>query len=265
MNDYNEIEIKQAAQLFGNKANKSILVCPEHGQYEGWVMTVDGIVIPSQCDQCAKAEMMAERKKREEEIAERMRNGAIEYVRQKSCIPPKFANKDFKSWEPQSERAMEIKRNLADYIVNFNDYKKQGTSFLFLGNSGTGKTHLATAIANNVIRKGGTAIYVSTLHFISKMKAAWNPSSETSEDAIIEELSSFDLLILDELGKGVYDAKEKGMIFRLIDRRYEDCKPTIGISNLSEEKLSYCIDNDAIRRLKTGGGRIIKFDWKPFE
>lgn len=249
----------------GKKPMESIITCEKHGDYKGWTMEIEGVSIPSECPICFEEAEQADRMKREKEIAARQRKGIIDQARNRSCIPPKFQGMDFKSWIPSCEKAASIKQMLAEYVVNFADHASKGKSFLLIGASGTGKTHIATAIANNLISRQKTAIYVSALNFISQMKSAWNPTSEVSEDAIVEKLASFDLLVLDELGKGVYDAKEKGMIFRLIDRRYEENKPTIGISRLDEKRLESCIDDDAIRRLRTGGGSVIRFDWQPFE
>jgi DNA replication protein DnaC len=257
--------MKTAGSLLNNPAMPAVLVCPEHGEFRGWVTTIEGMQIQSQCEACFQEEQAAEKEKRDAEIRARMQSGQYDEARRKSCIPPKFMAKNFKDWVVTNPAAEEIKKLMADYVVNFEQYKQDGRSFLFLGNSGIGKTHLATAIANNLISRGKTAVYVSTLNFLSKVKTAWNPNSETSEDTIIEDYVSFDLLVLDELGKGNYDAKERGMLFRLIDRRYEEGKPMIGISKLSEKQLCGLIDDDAIRRLRTGGGKILHFNWQPHE
>jgi DNA replication protein DnaC len=249
-------QIQSPAQLGLGITTPKRLKCPKHGDYNGFTMCVDGTNIDSECDKCA-AESAAENLS--QQIAEihvnKSRSALVN-----SCIPPRFANNSFYNWNARCEKSAKIKTIIEKYITHFDKALPAGTSFLFCGNTGTGKTHLACAIANNVMRKGYTALYISSLNYISKIKTAWATGSEQSEDALIESFVGFDLLIFDELGKGELSVKEKGMIFRLIDRRYEECKPTIGISKHNKEALKKLIDDDAIRRLEAGGGTTLVFD-----
>lgn len=249
-------KIQSPAELGLSTASSKQLICPKHGPYNGFTMCVGGVNIDSECDRCA-----------EEAVTESVSRQNIENNINKSksallnsCIPPRFANNSFHNWETKCEKAEKIKTIVGKYITHFDKVLLAGTSFLFCGNTGTGKTHLACAIANNVMRKGYTALYISSLNYISKIKTAWATGSEQSEDALIESFVGFDLLIFDELGKGELSVKEKGMIFRLIDRRYEECRPTIGISKHSKDALKKLIDDDAIRRLEAGGGTTLVFD-----
>lgn len=242
------------------------LSCDKHGSYSGWVVVVGDAQINSICDTCAEEEaernrqaFYAENRANAERVAAEGRRNAIN----SACIPPIFKNKSFKDFAVSCKEMDEVKKRMARFIINFEEERKNGTSFLFSGQSGTGKTHLATAVANNLIQKGFSAVYVSSLNYLSKVKISWNQSSNTSEDEIIEHYVSFDVLIFDEL-KGTYDSKEKAMIFRLISRRHEEGKTTIGITTLSEKRLVGVIDEDAVRRLKTVGG-VIQFSWQPFQ
>jgi DNA replication protein DnaC len=252
--------IETLLQSSGSTTTKN-LCCPVHGDYQGWTMTVAGEEINSICDKCADEEQRQKAQAAEEE-RERLRN-AVGFSN--SCIPPRFAKMAYNDFKTNCDKAVAVKGRVGDFIKNFKDSMGKGTSFLFSGSTGTGKTHLACATANNIIRKGYSAIYVSSLNYLSKVKAAWNVEAGTSEDEVIESYVKFDLLILDELGKGELNQKERGMIFRLIDRRSEECKPTIGITKFSPDKLISLIDDDAVRRLKAGGGGVLLFDWPAYE
>lgn len=236
-----------------------MLICPKHGEYCGWTIIVNGEKIESECDQCAGEKAEQERLERDAILRARLAESKSREAFNSSCIPPRFASKSFKCYEPHSDETAKAKHILGEYVMNFGRAMENGTSFLFTGGTNTGKTHLACAVGNNIMLKGRTAIYVSVLNYLSKVKKAWSANDGSSEDSEIEKYVSFDLLILDELGKGQLDAKEKGMIFRLIDRRYEENRPTIGISKLSEANLVKLIDDDSVRRLKAGGGRNIYF------
>lgn len=239
----------------------AVLNCPKHGEYKGWIMFVMNQLVESECDECAKEDS----KKKIQEIAMTAAVNQHRELFNRSCIPPRFTNNSIKGWKIMCNQSEEVRNQMAHFINNFDEVKKKGTSFLFTGETGVGKTHMATAIANNLMMKGYSAMYISSLNFISRMKRAWTASAVESEDEIVETFMPFDLLVIDELGKGTLDAKEKGMIFRLIDRRHEENKPMIGISRYPEKKLGELIEPDTIRRLKSGGGRTINFDWAAFE
>jgi DNA replication protein DnaC len=252
----------------GIKAADNMLVCPKHGPYKGWTMEVIGQSINSICDKCVEEEAEHNRQQiysANLEVQKRLDDAKRNSAFNNSCIPPKFMKKSIKDFIPTCKEMEEVLKMAKDYIIGFDEIKESGRSFLFSGNSGTGKTHLATAIANNVIRMGYTAVYVNSLNYLSKVKTAWNFNAGISEDEIVESYVKPDLLLIDDLGKGTLDAKEKGMIFRLIIRREEEGKPMIGITSLTEQRLCDLIDIDSVRRLKTSGGRTIRFDWKPFE
>lgn len=238
-----------------------MLNCPKHGRYSGWQVSIGDRVIGSTCDHCAEEERQAELA----ELSKRIQVSQKRDVFNNSCIPPRFTGKSFRDFHPRSDDERRVKSVLERYVSGFEMARREGTSFLFVGPTGVGKTHLAAAVANNVMLLGYSAVYVSCLNYLSRIKRAWNPGESSSEDELIESFVGYDLLVLDELGKGTLDQKEKGMIFRLIDRRYEENRPTIGISKFPEQRVVELIDDDAVRRLKAGGGGTLVFNWPAYE
>lgn len=255
--------MKTATNLFGSVSRKKV-VCPKHGEFDAYVQIIENIgEIVGDCPACAAEQEAAAQAARSAEMRDRQRQNDHSEAFRRACIPPRFTSMSFKDFIPHSSETAKAKEVLGQFVMNWKETRAEGKSFLITGGTGVGKTHLACAVANNVIRQGGTAVYVSSLNYLSKVKSAWVADSESSEDAIIEGYVAFDLLVLDELGKGTLDAKERGMVFRLIDRRYEENKPIIGVSKIPEAALIKLIDDDAVRRLKAGGGHL-DFGTTPF-
>ncbi|EQD56002.1 DNA replication protein dnaC, partial [mine drainage metagenome] len=69
----------------------------------------------------------------------------------------------------------------------------------FYGNTGTGKTHLACAIANELLRQGKSALFVRAYEVLRTIRDTWK-GGEKTELAVIREFVAPDLLILDEVG-----------------------------------------------------------------
>jgi DNA replication protein DnaC len=239
--------------------------CKKHGKYLAHIVTIPGTTkeVYSRCPECEKLDLEIERYQRHLQLEQQLNVNA---VFKNSCIPTAFQGKSFKTWHPANRKAVEVRDLMARLVKEFGRAKSMGTCFLFSGNTRTGKTSLACAVLNNIMRLGHTGAYINSLHYISQVKRSWVSGSELSEDQIIESyVLPFELLVIDELGKGNLTPKEKGIIFRLIDRRAEENLPTIGITKFSEQQLVKLIDDDIVARLKRGGGSVLKFDWPNYE
>ena len=142
---------------------------------------------------------------------------------------------------------------------------KLGGGLVFCGKPGTGKNHLACAIANSVIENHQSDVYLTTvMRIIRKVKSTWGKDSDLTEEDAIKFYCSKSLLIIDELGVQFGTESEKIILFEIINERYEQMRPTILISNLTEEELGKYIGDRIIDRMKEGQGAVIKFDWESY-
>jgi DNA replication protein DnaC len=71
---------------------------------------------------------------------------------------------------------------------------------ILLGGYGSGKTHLAAAIANRVIEGGQAVLFVVVPDLLDHLRATYGPDSPVSYDARFDEVRNAPLLILDDLG-----------------------------------------------------------------
>ena len=72
---------------------------------------------------------------------------------------------------------------------------------LLFGGSGTGKSHIAAAIAYGLIEAGFSALFVRTNDLVQRLQAA---RRDLALPALLTKLDRIDCLILDDLG---YSAK----------------------------------------------------------
>lgn len=103
---------------------------------------------------------------------------------------------------------------------------------LFTGTYGCGKTHLAVAIAHEVLRRGQSALFVVTPDLLDHLRAAFGPSSETSFDERFETVRQTPLLILDDFGSQSATPWAKEKLFQLLNYRYTAHLPTVITTNL---------------------------------
>lgn len=158
-----------------------------------------------------------------------------------------------------------------EFAENFPEHYQAGRSLLLVGNVGTGKTHLGSAIAQHVIRAhGAQAVIVSAAQIIRVAKGSMARNAQYTERDVIEELAGFDLLVIDEVGAQSGTEYERGLLHEVIDQRYQQVLPTVLISNLSadasaatdgELTLQDFIGERALDRLRQGG-RAVRFTWE---
>ncbi len=74
--------------------------------------------------------------------------------------------------------------------------------------------------------------YFTSAEIAQKMMDSWSDHS-SSEDEIIRQLTSFDLLVIDEYGLHDRHEKRLEMVHKVLYSRYDQMKSTLLISNFS--------------------------------
>jgi DNA replication protein DnaC len=89
---------------------------------------------------------------------------------------------------------------------------------VFIGGTGTGKTHLAIAIARACIRNGSRGRFFNVVDLVNKLEAE---ARANRQGRMADYLSRMDFIILDELGYLPFAQSGGQLLFHLISRLYE--------------------------------------------
>jgi DNA replication protein DnaC len=135
----------------------------------------------------------------------------------------------------------------AKYVEEFDSW--EGESLMFWGEPGNGKSHLATAVANELTAKGKRVVFISMPDLLEKIKATFNKNSVETEAEIMRGLQMCDLLIIDDIGAEKVSDWVQEVIFRIVDGRYKRVKPIMATSNLEPKELAERIGKRAYDRL----------------
>ena len=95
---------------------------------------------------------------------------------------------------------------------------ERNENILFVGTSGVGKTHLATAIGVECAKNRYSTYFVSFENLMGQLKKALN---ENRLEQRMKFFARYKILIIDELGYMPIDSDSANLFFQLIARRYE--------------------------------------------
>lgn len=228
-------------------------VCPKHGDYVSRLVhwegtTKDGINvfgIPQtvNCPACVEDDKMVR-------------------LYGQTAIPPRFRGKRFEDYVATCPSQKKALAALMAYADNLAQNISCGRSAILTGRPGTGKTHLACALAARAQSEGYSALFTSVAKIVRNIRATWGGNG--SEQAAIDAYVAVDLLIIDEVGVQVGSENEQQLLFAVLNERYEQMRPTFLLSNLTTKGVEKVIGERAMDRLRENGGIPISFDWESY-
>lgn len=235
--------------------------CEKHGEYEGKETTVFSRTFRTGCPKCAEIEKQRNEQERIEEEAQDKR---IKLQRKlgAALIPHRFVDKSFDDYKASSTEQKKALAVCVEYASNFRAHFDSGRCLLMLGKPGTGKTHLAAAIANHLMKTTeATAVYRTVGGILQHIKGSYDKEAGYTEKQAFDVYSKAHLLVIDEVGATKPTEFELATLFAIINARYEEMMPTVIISNLPAKELPAAMGERCVDRLREGGGIAISFDW----
>lgn len=232
--------------------------CPQHGDYQH---VNPKNMFWSNCDKCIEARKEHEEKERVA-IREERKAAGVAYRMKHSGIPERFIMKTLDVYIAKTSGQKRALDFATEYAVNFDSVLKTGRSVILCGLPGTGKTHIAIGIGLHVINNGHSVVFNTVQRIMRRFKESWRKESDDSETRVMEELTMPDLLIIDEIGVQFGSDFEKNAMFDILNTRYENRRPTIMLSNLTQKEVNLFLGDRVFDRLREDGGKCIPFDWE---
>ena len=145
-----------------------------------------------------------------------------------------YSEKEDENGRSPRKRMSNIYRHCVDYADTFS---LDSRSLLMRGATGLGKTHLSLAIANEVIKKGMSVIYVSAPEILSQLEREHFSYQYDRQEDTFNSLLSCDLLIVDDLGTEFSSPFTTSCMYNLFNSRLLAGKPLILSTNLTMTEL----------------------------
>lgn len=136
-----------------------------------------------------------------------------------------FDNFDLRA---QEGLTTEQKKNLKNALQKSKAFGNNPRGWLvLLGDYGTGKTHLAAAIANQRDQLGESSMFIIVPDLLDHLRATFNPDSPVRYDRLFDQVKSVPLLVLDDLGTQSATPWAREKLYQILNHRYNAQAPTV--------------------------------------
>lgn len=170
-----------------------------------------------------------------------------------------FDNFDIEWYKDNPDNYNRMVRNLATARKFVDDFGKSQTNLLLIGDTGTGKTHVSTAIARAIINRGFDVLYDTAQNIVSAFEDDRFHSGYGEQERRSDKYMECDLLILDDLGSEFVNQFTVSCIYNLINTRQNRGKSTIISTNLSHNELAGKYEGRIYSRIVGNGYKVLLF------
>ena len=188
--------------------------------------------------------------------------GIVEQERQSSklrfaSIPETYKSVSLKDMttkyylKPESKNVFKATAELIKwYLDNLEENIESGKGIYFWSEvKGSGKTMIASALANELINKYKRYVkFATSLDILDEIKATYNSGSDENERTLLNDITSTDFLIIDDFGTERTTDWATEKFYQIVNKRYVDKKVTFFTSNFDLKTLKY--DDRITNRIK---------------
>src|SRR5690606_28150228 len=138
-----------------------------------------------------------------------------------------YSDMTFDNFDVSTNAVPEDRQNLERALAVARSYAQSPQDWLvFMGAYGSGKTHLAAAIANELQQRGTEVVFVTVPDLLDYLRMTYNPGTTTTFEGRFQAVRNASVLFLDDLGTESATPWAKEKLFQIINHRYVARLPT---------------------------------------
>jgi DNA replication protein DnaC len=201
-----------------------------------------------------------EKKNEQREWELTRRDARIATLRERSGLSKRMKGYTLANFRPTISNAAGRARVKVDgYLETWEENREAGRGLYFCGGVGTGKTHLAVAVMNELIRrKRVPSLFVTVPELLDNLRETYNKPGRNL-DEWMDAVQNADFLVLDDLGSERATEWVRERIFVMVNHRYREALPTVFTSNIGPKDLAQQLGERTASRI------IAMCDWIALE
>lgn len=174
-------------------------------------------------------------------------------------LPAKHCGKKFQFSTDKQKAVGALAVQFRDFVAT----QPGWAALLMFGLNGTGKSLMATQLAERLITRYGKSVrYTTAASMISDIQSCYGREGRSAETAMLE-LVQYDLLIIDEIDLIRDKDDTRILLTEVISKRYNAERPVVAISNQTLDTLGQYVGDRIVSRLHENSF-ICSFDWADF-
>lgn len=159
-------------------------------------------------------------------------SGNAQKLKKKSNLGERFDSRTFATFDKSRDK--NAYEQASAFAESENLFKDRGNGRIFVGGTGTGKTHLAASITNVLIGRDIPVLFATFSEHLNQIKSQFN----TPEDGkYLSEMKNVMMLIIDDLGAELDREYSRQILYDVINYRYEHRLPIVITTNLNTSGL----------------------------
>lgn len=185
-----------------------------------------------------KREAIAKREEEEERAKKQMQ---VDKLRKASLLGGRYENARFSNSNRSNPSFNNAMTRCENYCRISKEALAKGYGIYLYGESGVGKTHLTACMCNELMEQGKQCLFTSFIEISKAIKSTFGKGN-TEAEKLISLLSRVEFLFIDDLGTEI--VKKNGednwlqeQVYDIINKRYNELKPTIFSSNYTLNQL----------------------------
>lgn len=178
----------------------------------------DGITAASRCD-CVMA-------------------GRSQRIENAAGIPPLYRNASTENFVLPADNPI-ARNSLGSVLLQVRAFVREfpvtdKAGLLFVGDPGTGKTHLAVAVLRALIARGYDGLFYDYQGLLDQIRSGYDKTSESVDRDALRNALDCEILLLDDLGAHRVTDWVEDTVTSIITHRCNNRKPLIATTNLPD-------------------------------